>query len=72
MTEPTIASASILSGWRKSSYSNPDAANCLEFIDSYAPGVPVRDSKTPQGPALLLSSQAWGDFITSIKNDIGA
>ncbi|MEU5363025.1 DUF397 domain-containing protein [Streptomyces sp. NPDC005925] len=72
MTEPTIPDTLILSSWRKSSYSNAEAGSCLEVMDGYASGVPVRDSKTPQGPALLLSPHAWGQFVTSIKRDFRA
>ncbi|RSN48262.1 hypothetical protein DMH12_27605 [Streptomyces sp. WAC 04229] len=30
-------------------------------------GVPVRDSKVPTGPALLLSTPCWTSFITALK-----
>lgn len=72
MNNGTIRSADSLHGWRKSSRSDPHGGDCLEVIDGYARGVPVRDSKTPHGPALVLSPSAWGEFITSIKNNTGA
>ncbi|MFD3522559.1 DUF397 domain-containing protein [Streptomyces sp. NPDC058653] len=49
--------------WRKSSYSNSDGGNCIEIADGYPGVIPVRDSKTPTGPVLLLGAAAWGDFV---------
>lgn len=53
--------------WRKSSYSNGDGGNCLEVADGHPGLVPVRDSKRPDGPALLLNAAAWAPFIASVK-----
>ncbi|MET9169788.1 DUF397 domain-containing protein [Streptomyces misionensis] len=55
--------------WRKSSYSNGDGGNCLEVADNIPGVVPVRDSKVPHGPALLLSATAWVPFVASLKSD---
>ncbi|MEU3073169.1 DUF397 domain-containing protein [Streptomyces laurentii] len=53
--------------WHKSSYSNSSGGNCLEVADD-APGlVPVRDSKQPHGPVLLVTAAAWAPFIASVK-----
>ncbi|MPY46538.1 DUF397 domain-containing protein, partial [Streptomyces phyllanthi] len=46
MTDRTIPDAAVLSGWRKSSYSNTDAGSCLEVLDNHPAGIPVRDSKS--------------------------
>ncbi|MEV5436026.1 DUF397 domain-containing protein [Streptomyces sp. NPDC052682] len=69
MTERTIPDAAALRGWRKSSYSNSDAGSCLEVLDHHPCGVPVRDSKNPQGPALLFSPPGWSSFISAVKAD---
>lgn len=54
--------------WRKSSYSNESGGNCVEVAD--LPGlVPVRDSKAPNRPALILTAPAWTPFITALKDD---
>ncbi|WP_328689222.1 DUF397 domain-containing protein [Streptomyces caniferus] len=53
--------------WRKSSYSNPDGGNCLEVADNLPALVPVRDSKAPQGPALLFEASAWSSFVAAVK-----
>ncbi|MGW7280836.1 DUF397 domain-containing protein [Streptomyces sp. NPDC054844] len=69
MPEPFIPNAAELVGWRKSSYSGNEAGSCLEVVDGHPGGIPVRDSKVPAGPALLLSTSGWTSFITSLKED---
>ncbi|MET8446400.1 DUF397 domain-containing protein [Streptomyces sp. NPDC005209] len=54
--------------WLKSSYSNGDGGNCVEVTRDFPGLVPVRDSKTPQAPALILTPTAWAPFITSLKS----
>ncbi|MDT0460611.1 DUF397 domain-containing protein [Streptomyces sp. DSM 41527] len=53
--------------WRKSTYSNPDGGQCIEVSDDFPALVPVRDSKHPQGPALLFSASTWSSFVTAVK-----
>ncbi|WP_198957095.1 MULTISPECIES: DUF397 domain-containing protein [unclassified Streptomyces] len=53
--------------WRKSSYSNSSGGNCLEVADGHSGLVPVRDSKRPDGPALVVNAAAWAPFIASVK-----
>ncbi|MCX4882928.1 DUF397 domain-containing protein [Streptomyces sp. NBC_00847] len=67
MTEHTIADASTLSGWRKSSYSGNEGGSCVEVLDGYTSGVPVRDSKNPQGAALVIKPSAWMSFVSGIQ-----
>ncbi|MEV6420776.1 DUF397 domain-containing protein [Streptomyces sp. NPDC051662] len=57
--------------WEKSSYSDQQGGNCVEFTRTFAPSgiVPVRDSKTPTGPVLLLTPTAWNDFVAFAAND---
>lgn len=69
MTEQIIMDASSLSGWRKSSYSGPDGGSCIEVLDGHPSGVPVRDSKDAQGPALIFSAADWSSFISAVKNE---
>ncbi|GLX54507.1 hypothetical protein Shyhy01_74560 [Streptomyces hygroscopicus subsp. hygroscopicus] len=56
--------------WRKSSYSNPDGGACLEVSDDIPASVPVRDSKTPHGPALLFADGAWAAFVGAVGNGV--
>jgi hypothetical protein len=50
--------------WRKSSYSNK--INCVEVARMQA-AVAVRDSKDPDGPALLVSPAAFEHFLRSLR-----
>ncbi|MFD7507189.1 DUF397 domain-containing protein [Streptomyces sp. NPDC059850] len=55
--------------WVKSSYSNGNEGQCVEFapgIAATAGVVPVRDSKNPAGPALVFPAGAWGSFTTAL------
>ncbi|MER7752242.1 DUF397 domain-containing protein [Kitasatospora sp. NPDC097643] len=52
--------------WRKSTFSG-DQGNCVEVADGFADAVPVRDSKDPNGPALIFPAHAWTAFVTAIK-----
>ncbi|MEV8225059.1 DUF397 domain-containing protein [Streptomyces sp. NPDC079167] len=54
--------------WRKSSYSNTQGGDCVEVADGYPGGLPVRDSKVPDGPTLIFGADAWSAFI----GDVGA
>ncbi|MGW3659895.1 DUF397 domain-containing protein [Streptomyces sp. NPDC005151] len=49
--------------WRKSSYSDGGANNCVEVADDFPGLVPVRDSKIPTGPALVIAAPAWSVFV---------
>ncbi|MFE9415517.1 DUF397 domain-containing protein [Streptomyces griseofuscus] len=53
--------------WLKSSYSNATGGDCVEVADNVPGVVPVRDSKLPDGPALLLTATAWAPFVASLK-----
>ncbi|ADI09516.1 hypothetical protein SBI_06396 [Streptomyces bingchenggensis BCW-1] len=53
--------------WRKSSYSNQAGGDCVEVANGIPGVVPVRDSKNPQGPALLFPATSWAVFITRLK-----
>ncbi|MFF8440722.1 DUF397 domain-containing protein [Streptomyces californicus] len=49
--------------WRKSSFSDGGLNNCIEVADGYPGIVPVRDSKTPTAPALIIAAPAWAAFV---------
>ncbi|MEU3826868.1 DUF397 domain-containing protein [Streptomyces sp. SID486] len=54
--------------WCKSSHSNESGGNCVEVADNIPGLVPVRDSKAPHGPALLVSAAAWSPFVSALKS----
>ena len=52
--------------WRKSTYST-NGGDCIELGEGIPGAVPVRDSKDPQGPALVFSADAFAAFVTAVK-----
>ncbi|MEU3728035.1 DUF397 domain-containing protein [Streptomyces sp. NPDC033538] len=67
MTDRTIRNAATLEGWRASSHSNDQGGSCVEVVDGYVGGIPVRDSKVPDGVVLVFSAVGWSSFITALK-----
>ncbi|MFI6050666.1 DUF397 domain-containing protein [Streptomyces violascens] len=65
-TDRIIPKASALTGWRKSSYSGSDQGSCVEIADGHA-AIPIRDSKSPHGPALLFRAESFSAFIDALK-----
>jgi hypothetical protein len=53
--------------WHKSSYSG-NTGNCVEVATNLPDLVAVRDSKNPQGPALVFSSQEWQAFTAGMAD----
>ncbi|MFF1273396.1 DUF397 domain-containing protein [Streptomyces marokkonensis] len=55
--------------WLRSSYST-GANNCVETARPAAGPLAgllaVRDSKAPDGPALLFSPASWAEFVTAV------
>ncbi|MFD7707683.1 DUF397 domain-containing protein [Streptomyces sp. NPDC059785] len=68
MAKHPIRKADELSGWRKSSYSGNEAGSCLEVRDDHPAGIPVRDSKVPDGPVLFVSAVSWSVFVGAVKD----
>ncbi|HEY7268371.1 MAG TPA: DUF397 domain-containing protein [Dehalococcoidia bacterium] len=52
--------------WRKSSYSNP-SGNCVEAAP-LTDGVAVRNSRFPDGPALVFTGAEWDAFLRGVKD----
>ncbi|MER6142672.1 DUF397 domain-containing protein [Streptomyces sparsogenes] len=63
---PTTPDLSV-ARWRKSSYSNNAGGECVEVADNFPGLVPVRDSKDPDGPALVFPAGSWSAFIGTLK-----
>ena len=53
--------------WRKSTYSGGNGGNCVEVAANLPHVIAVRDSKDPDGPALLLNTAGFAAFVTSLK-----
>jgi hypothetical protein len=58
--------AAVVTGWRKSSYSNP-SGNCVAVWRGF-PVVQVRDTKDPR-PVLKFSHAEWNAFVARVKED---
>lgn len=57
-----------IAAWRKSSYSNGEGGSCLEVADGFAGVMPVRDSKAPEGPALVFPADGWRSFVAAVRS----
>ncbi|WP_030244733.1 DUF397 domain-containing protein [Streptomyces sp. NRRL S-350] len=53
--------------WLKSSYSN-NGGDCVEVAPGFPGVAPVRDSKDPQGPALVFPAEAWVSFVAAVRS----
>ncbi|MDW4905107.1 DUF397 domain-containing protein [Streptomyces sp. ADMS] len=57
--------------WVKSTYSSGDGGQCVEWSPAYAIAhgvVPVRDSKVPNGPTLMLSPTGFAGLIAFARS----
>ncbi|MFS8202512.1 DUF397 domain-containing protein [Streptomyces sp. CWNU-52B] len=68
MTDQAVTDAAAPQNWRKSSYSGPEGGSCLEVLDGHPTGIPVRDSKNPHGPALLIPVAGWASFVAAVRH----
>ncbi|GAA0435234.1 DUF397 domain-containing protein [Streptomyces luteireticuli] len=55
-----------LAAWRKSTYSNAEDEDCVEITDQFPGEVPIRDSKSPDGPAIVVRSAPWAAFVNAL------
>ncbi|HEU5389193.1 MAG TPA: DUF397 domain-containing protein [Streptosporangiaceae bacterium] len=62
MTEIDLSRAQ----WQKSSYSG-QSGNCVEVARNLPGLVAVRDSKSPDGTKLTVSSEAWLTFLKHVR-----
>ena len=53
--------------WRKSSYSSANGGTCIEVAANLPGMVAVRDSKAPDGPALVFAPAQWQAFVARVK-----
>jgi hypothetical protein len=53
--------------WRKSSYSGDNGGDCIEVAPGFGGVVPVRDSKVPEGAALVFPALSWSSFVAAVK-----
>lgn len=53
--------------WRKSSFSSSNGGNCVQVARNIAGVVAVRDSKNPDGPALVFTAEEWRSFTAQLS-----
>jgi Domain of unknown function (DUF397) len=53
--------------WRKSSYSSGNGGQCVEVAANLPGVIAVRDSKNPDGPALVIKPETFAAFIAGIR-----
>ncbi|MBD0739589.1 DUF397 domain-containing protein [Streptomyces sp. CBMA29] len=54
--------------WFKSSYSDGLGGDCVEGARLPDGAMAVRDSKDPQGPALVFPAEAWNAFAEAARS----
>lgn len=52
--------------WMKSTYSN-NGGQCIEVAPGFPGVMPVRDSKDPEGGALVVPAGSWSAFVAAVK-----
>ena len=62
-----LAAALAAAVWRKSSHSGSQGGNCVEVAAVSTETTALRDSKNPQGGAIVMSATAWRGFLESVK-----
>lgn len=55
--------------WIKSTRSGGNSDNCVEVALNLRGVVAVRDSKNPEGPALVFAPGEWRSFTRTIRED---
>jgi hypothetical protein len=53
--------------WFTSSYSDNQGGECVEGARLTDGSMAVRDSKRPQGPALVFRPAAWSAFTAAVR-----
>jgi Domain of unknown function (DUF397) len=63
--------ASTLTGatWIRSRRSGPTGGNCVEVAFLVGGQIAMRNSRHPQGPALIFTRSEWDAFLGGAKDD---
>jgi Domain of unknown function (DUF397) len=65
LTMNGVRASALSAVWHKSSFSGPNG-DCVEAAELPA-GVAVRNSRFPDGPALLFTDSEWSAFLRGVK-----
>ena len=55
--------------WQKSSRSSSNGGQCVEVARNLPGIVAVRDSKDPDGPALVVAPAEWAAFVRRVTTN---
>lgn len=58
----------ITATWIKSSYSGPTGGNCVEVAFLADGNVAMRNSRQPDGPALIFTRTEWDAFLGGARD----
>jgi hypothetical protein len=56
-----------VAAWRKSRRSNP-SGECVEMAELATGRVAIRDSRCPDGPALVFTRMEWRAFLRGVRD----
>ena len=57
--------------WHKITHSGGNGGQCIEVATNLPGMVAIRDSKSPEGPKLLVSPVRWQAFVLGLRVGIG-
>ena len=66
--ESGLPARDITGAWIKSSYSGPTGGNCVEVAFLDGGEVAVRNSRVPDGPALVFTRAEWDAFVSGARD----
>ncbi|WP_431904564.1 DUF397 domain-containing protein [Micromonospora carbonacea] len=69
MTHVQRATDVVQAQWHKSTRSGDTGGSCVEVADLTV-ALAVRDSKDPDGPALLFDRDAWSSFVVGLRRGL--
>jgi hypothetical protein len=67
-TDGRTAARDIAVTWIKSSYSGPTGGNCAEVAFLADGAVAMRNSREPDGPALVFTAAEWSAFLAGARD----
>jgi hypothetical protein len=67
MSSTEMTASDITVPWVKSSYSGPQG-NCVEVAQLPGGEIAVRNSRHPDGPALIFTGAEWDAFISGARD----
>jgi hypothetical protein len=68
MSTNRVSAAAIAGPWIKSSYSGPTGGNCVEVAFLADGEIAMRNSRDPQGPALVFTRAEWEAFLGGARD----